>query len=43
MAQDYGAFRPSRIWKRLPQERRTRAAELFWSDEQSAEQNDSQQ
>ena len=38
MAQDFSAFRPSRIWKRLPPERRTTAAELFWSDEQSAEQ-----
>jgi hypothetical protein len=38
MAQDYSAFRPSRIWKRLPLERRQEAAELFWGDEQSAEQ-----
>jgi hypothetical protein len=38
MAQDYSEFRPSRIWKRLPIERRETAAELFWSDEQSAEQ-----
>jgi len=38
MAQDFSAFRPSRIWKRLPLERREAAAELFWSDEQSAEQ-----
>jgi hypothetical protein len=38
MTQDYSAFRPSRIWKRLPIERREEAAELFWSDEQSAEQ-----
>jgi hypothetical protein len=32
------AFRPSRIWKRLPAERRLEAAELFWADEESAEQ-----
>jgi hypothetical protein len=38
MAHDYSGFRPSRIWKRLTQERRAEAAELFWSDEQSAEQ-----
>lgn len=38
MTQDYSAFRPSRIWKRLPAERRATAAELFWNDEQSAEQ-----
>jgi hypothetical protein len=38
MTQDYSEFRPSRIWKRLPAERRQAAAELFWSDEQSAEQ-----
>jgi hypothetical protein len=38
MTQDYSEFRPSRIWKRLPLERREAAAELFWSDEQSAEQ-----
>ena len=38
MSQDLSAFRPSRIWKRLPIDRRETAAELFWSDEQSAEQ-----
>lgn len=38
MTEDYSAFRPSRIWKRLPAERRMTAAELFWNDEQSAEQ-----
>ena len=38
MTQDYSAFRPSRLWKRLPPERRATAAELFWTDEQSAEQ-----
>jgi hypothetical protein len=38
MPQDYSAFRPSKIWKRMPPERRKQAAELFWEDEQSAEQ-----
>jgi hypothetical protein len=38
MTQDFSGFRPSRIWKRLPIERREAAAELFWADEQSAEQ-----
>jgi hypothetical protein len=38
MTQDYSGFRPSKIWRRMPAERRTAAAELFWSDEQSAEQ-----
>jgi len=38
MDQDFNAFRPSRLWKRLPVEGRTTAAELFWNDEQSAEQ-----
>jgi hypothetical protein len=38
MTQDFSGFRPSRIWKRLPVDRRTLAAELFWNDEQSAEQ-----
>ncbi|MBA2302228.1 MAG: hypothetical protein H0W08_06295 [Acidobacteria bacterium] len=38
MEQDLSAFRPTRIWKRLTAERRQRAAEVFWSDEQSTEQ-----
>ena len=38
MTQDFSDFRPSKLWKRLPAERRIAAAELFWSDEQSAEQ-----
>jgi hypothetical protein len=38
MTQDFSGFRPSRIWKRLPADRRLTAAELFWGDEQSAEQ-----
>ena len=32
------AFRPSRLWKRMPAERRMAAAELFWADEQSTDQ-----
>lgn len=38
MTQDYSGFRPSKLWRRMPAERRTAAAELFWADEQSAEQ-----
>ena len=38
MERDYSDFRPSRVWKRLALERRLAAAELFWQDEQSTEQ-----
>src|SRR5262245_5262001 len=38
MDQDFTEFRPSRLWKRLPLERRIAAAELFWNDEQSRDQ-----
>ena len=38
MEQDFSEFRPSRLWKRLPLERRIEAAESFWDDEQSSEQ-----
>lgn len=38
MEQDFSGFRPSRIWKRMPAERRLEAAELFWADEQSTDQ-----
>jgi hypothetical protein len=38
MTEDLSAFRPSRIWKRMSPERRIEAAELFWSDDESAEQ-----
>lgn len=38
MESDLSAFRPTRIWKRMPAERRLQAAETFWSDEQSTEQ-----
>jgi hypothetical protein len=36
--QDFSEFRPSRLWKKLSAERRMAAAELFWADEQSTEQ-----
>lgn len=36
--QDFSEFRPSRLWKKLSAERRLAAAELFWSDDQSTEQ-----
>jgi hypothetical protein len=36
--QDWSAFRPSRLWKRMPADRRAEAAELFWADEQSTDQ-----
>lgn len=36
--QDLSEFRPSRLWKKISPERRLAAAELFWSDEQSTEQ-----
>jgi hypothetical protein len=36
--QDLSEFRPSRLWKKMSAERRLAAAELFWSDEQSTEQ-----
>jgi hypothetical protein len=35
---DLSEFRPSRLWKKLSSERRMAAAELFWADEQSTEQ-----
>ncbi len=38
MELDLSAFRPSRIWKRMTAERRQQAAENFWTDEQSADQ-----
>ena len=38
MDQDLSAFRPTRIWKRLSAERRLTAAEVFWADEQSTDQ-----
>lgn len=38
MDRDYSAFRPSRIWKRLTPAQRLAAAEPFWNDEQSTDQ-----
>ena len=38
MEKDLSAFRPTRIWKRMSADRRVRAAEVFWADEQSTEQ-----
>jgi hypothetical protein len=38
MDRDFSAFRPSRIWKRLTQAQRLAAAEPFWDDEQSTDQ-----
>ena len=35
---DWTEYRPSRLWKKLSPERRVAAAELFWADEQSTEQ-----
>jgi hypothetical protein len=36
--QDLTDFRPSKLWKNMPADRRMAAAELFWADEQSTEQ-----
>ena len=38
MEQDLTEFRPSRIWKRMSTERRQQAAQVFWTDEQSTDQ-----
>jgi hypothetical protein len=38
MNQDYSDFRPSRLWRRMSADRRMSAAELFWEDEQSTDQ-----
>lgn len=38
MEQDLSGFRPSRLWKQMPADKRLDAAELFWADEQSTEQ-----
>ena len=35
---DLSEFRPSRLWKRMSPERRLTASELFWTDEESTEQ-----
>ena len=36
--QDLSEYRPSRLWKQMSAERRMTAAELFWTDDQSTEQ-----
>jgi hypothetical protein len=36
--QDLSEYRPSRLWKQMSAERRMAAAELFWTDDQSTEQ-----
>jgi hypothetical protein len=38
MDRDLSEFRPSKLWRRLPLERRVDAADLFWNDEHSADQ-----
>src|SRR5690349_16900386 len=38
MDRDLSSFRPSRLWRRMSVERRVEAADLFWTDEQSADQ-----
>jgi hypothetical protein len=38
MERDLSVFRPSKLWRRMPLERRVDAAGLFWNDEQSADQ-----
>jgi hypothetical protein len=38
MEKDLSAFRPTRIWKRMSPEQRLKAAEVFWADEQSTDQ-----
>ena len=38
MTQDFTEFRPSKLWKQMSSDRRVAAAELFWADDQSTEQ-----
>lgn len=38
MDRDLSNFRPSKLWRRMPMERRVDAAGLFWDDEHSADQ-----
>jgi hypothetical protein len=38
MDRDLSNYRPSRLFRRMPLERRLEAADLFWNDEQSADQ-----
>jgi hypothetical protein len=37
MTHDLSGFRPSKIWKRMPAERRLTAARIFWEDDESTE------
>jgi hypothetical protein len=38
MDRDLSNYRPSKLWRRMPLERRVDAADLFWNDEHSADQ-----
>jgi hypothetical protein len=38
MDRDLSDYRPSKLWRRMPLERRIDAADLFWNDEHSADQ-----
>src|SRR5260370_12657406 len=38
MDRDLSGFRPSKLWRKMPLDRRLDAAGLFWADEHSAEQ-----
>jgi hypothetical protein len=38
MDRDLSDYRPSKLFRRMPMERRVEAADLFWNDEHSAEQ-----
>ena len=38
MDRDLSNYRPSKLWRRMPLERRLDAAHLFWNDEHSADQ-----
>lgn len=38
MDRDLSNYRPSKLFRRMPLERRVEAADLFWNDEHSAEQ-----
>jgi hypothetical protein len=38
MDRDLSNYRPSRLWRKMPLERRIEAADLFWNDEHSADQ-----
>ena len=38
MDRDLSNFRPSKLWRKIPLERRIDAASLFWEDEHSADQ-----